>query len=49
MPPQAAGMSCYSVAEEIIPGRVDFLVELRGLCAGRPAGSNRCKSDAMKE
>jgi hypothetical protein len=27
----------------------DFLVELRGLCAGRPAGSNRCKSDAMKE
>jgi site-specific DNA recombinase len=29
-PPQAAGMSCYSVAEEIIPGRADFLVELRG-------------------
>jgi hypothetical protein len=27
----------------------DFLVELRGLCAGRSAGSNRCKSDAMKE
>jgi hypothetical protein len=27
----------------------DFLVELRGLCAGRPARSNRCKSDAMKE
>jgi hypothetical protein len=25
------------------------LVELRGLCAGRPARSNRCKSDAMKE
>jgi hypothetical protein len=24
------GMSCYSVAEEIIPGRADFLVELRG-------------------
>ena len=30
MPPQAAGMSCYSVAEEIMPGRPDFLVELRG-------------------
>jgi hypothetical protein len=29
--------------------RGDFLVELRGLCAGRPARSNRCKSDAMKE
>ena len=27
----------------------DFLVELRGLCVGRPARSNRCKSDAMKE
>ena len=27
----------------------DFVVELRGLCAGRPARSNRCKSDAMKE
>ena len=27
----------------------DFLVELRGLCAGRSARSNRCKSDAMKE
>ena len=25
--PQAAGMSCYSVAEEIMPGRADFLVE----------------------
>jgi hypothetical protein len=30
MPPQAAGMSCYSMAEEIIPGRADYLVELRG-------------------
>jgi hypothetical protein len=35
--------------EEIMPGRADFLVELRGLCAGRSARSNRCKSDAMKE
>src|ERR1700734_2128045 len=30
LPPQAAGMSCYSVAEEIMPGRADFLVEQRG-------------------
>jgi hypothetical protein len=30
MPPQAAGMSCYSAAEEIMPGRADFLVERRG-------------------
>jgi hypothetical protein len=29
--------------------RADYLVELRGLCAGRSARSNRCKSDAMKE
>ena len=29
--------------------RADYLVERRGLCAGRPARSNRCKSDAMKE
>jgi hypothetical protein len=34
---------------EIMPGRADYLVELRGLCAGRSARSNRCKSDAMKE
>ena len=32
-----------------MPRRADFLVELSGLCAGRPARSNRCKSDAMKE
>ena len=24
------GMSCYSVAEEIMPGRADYLVELKG-------------------
>src|SRR5208282_4055612 len=30
LPPQAAGMSCYSVAEEIMPGRADFLVERDG-------------------
>jgi hypothetical protein len=30
LPPQAAGMSCYSVAEEIMPGRADYLVEQRG-------------------
>jgi hypothetical protein len=24
------GMSCYSVAEEIMPGRTDYLVEQRG-------------------
>jgi hypothetical protein len=29
-PPQAAGMSCYSVAEEITSICADFLVELRG-------------------
>ena len=26
MPPQAAGMSCYSVAEEIIPRSAGYLV-----------------------
>jgi hypothetical protein len=30
LPPQAAGMSCYSVAEEITSVCADFLVELRG-------------------
>jgi hypothetical protein len=30
MRPQAAGMSCYSVAEEITPVCADFLVERRG-------------------
>jgi hypothetical protein len=30
MPPHSAGMSCYSVAEEITSVRADFLVELRG-------------------
>jgi hypothetical protein len=30
MPPQAAGMSCYSVAEEITPVCADFVVERRG-------------------
>jgi hypothetical protein len=30
LPPQAAVVSCYSVAEEIMPGRADFLEELRG-------------------
>jgi hypothetical protein len=30
MQPQAAGMSCYSVEEEITPVRADYLVELRG-------------------
>lgn len=30
MPPQAAGMSCYSVAEEIMPRSAGYLVELRG-------------------
>ena len=30
MPPQAAGMSCYSVAEEITSICADYLVELRG-------------------
>jgi hypothetical protein len=29
-PPQAAGMSCYSVAEEITSICADFVVELRG-------------------
>jgi hypothetical protein len=29
-PPQAAEISCYSVAEEIMSICVDFLVELRG-------------------
>jgi hypothetical protein len=30
MLPQAAGMSCYSAAEEITRVRADFVVELRG-------------------
>jgi hypothetical protein len=30
LPPQAAGISCYSVAEEITPVCADYLVELRG-------------------
>jgi hypothetical protein len=30
MPPQAAGISYYSVAEEIAPILADFLVERRG-------------------
>ena len=42
-------MSCYPVAQEITSICSDYLVELRGLCAGRSARSNRCKSDAMKE
>ena len=29
VPPQAAGMSCYSVAEEIMPGRADYLAVRR--------------------
>ena len=29
-PPQAAGMSCYPMAQEIMPARPDYLVELRG-------------------
>jgi hypothetical protein len=39
----------FPLAKETDAARADFLVELRGLCAGRPARSNRCKSDAMKE
>ncbi len=35
----AAGMSCYSVAEEIMPGHADFLVERRGF---EPHASDRC-------
>jgi hypothetical protein len=30
MPPQAAGRSCYSMAEEITPVCADYLVERRG-------------------
>jgi hypothetical protein len=30
MPPQAAGMTCYSATDEITPGHADYLVELRG-------------------
>ena len=41
MPPQAAGMSCYSVAEEITPVRADFLVELRGFKPMVIAGAGR--------
>jgi hypothetical protein len=42
MPPQAAGMSRYPVAEEIMPGRADFVVERRGfepMAPGAPFGS----------
>ena len=48
VPNQNAELMKPAVAETTV-GRADFLVELRGLCAGRPARSNRCKSDAMKE
>ena len=34
---------------EILAVSTSWVVELRGLCAGRSARSNRCKSDAMKE
>ena len=44
MPPQAAGMSCYSVAEEIMPGRADFLVELRGFELMAIAGTARSRA-----
>ena len=30
LPPQVAEMSCYSEAEEIMPGRADYLVHRRG-------------------
>ncbi len=30
LPPKAAGMSCYSVAEKIVSGRADCMVERRG-------------------
>jgi hypothetical protein len=42
-PPQAARISCYSVAEEILPGRADFLVELRGFEPMAIAGAARSR------
>jgi hypothetical protein len=41
LPPQAAGMSCYSVADEIPPGHADYLVELRGFEPMAIAGAVR--------
>ena len=40
LPPQAAGMSCYSVAEAIMPGRADFRAAdavLRNRTTGAPS------------
>jgi Transposase, Mutator family len=34
MPPQAAEMSCYSAAKEIMPRRADYLVELSAVVDG---------------
>jgi hypothetical protein len=37
-------MSCYSVAEEIMPGHADFLVELRGFEPMPIAGTVRSRA-----
>jgi len=44
MPPQAAGMSCYSVAEEITSICADYLVELRGFEPMANAGTVRSRA-----
>jgi hypothetical protein len=40
MPPQAAGMSRYPVAEEIMPGRADYLVVDAVRRNGSPMGDS---------
>ena len=45
LPPQAAGRSCYSVAEEIMPGHVDYLAERRGFRTTNPV---RCLANVRQ-
>jgi hypothetical protein len=47
MPPQAAGMSCYSVAEEITSICADYLVELRGFEPMAIAGAVRSRASPV--
>jgi hypothetical protein len=49
MPPQAAGMSCYCVAEEIASICAGFLVELRGFEPLTSAMRHRRALEARRE
>jgi hypothetical protein len=44
------GQNSFTSESAFISAAEELLGNIwKGLCAGRPAGSNRCKSDAMKE